>query len=170
MPSALAITRSSGVVMKPRTRSAFAPTYVVETCTTAMSLRGYWRTLSERIDCRPAIRITRLTTIANTGRLIKRSVNFIGSPRLAVLRPGGRIVFRLNFVVDRNGGTIAQLENAGADYFVAFVHARDDRNLVTARTVDLYELLPHAAVGLPLRTLQIGDDVNRVAIRCIADR
>ena len=26
MPSALAITRSSGVVMKPRTRSALAPT------------------------------------------------------------------------------------------------------------------------------------------------
>ena len=31
MPSALAMTRSSGVVMNPRTRSAFAPTYTVET-------------------------------------------------------------------------------------------------------------------------------------------
>src|SRR4029079_376417 len=40
MPSALAITRSSGVVMNPRTRSALAPTYAVETLTTAMSLRG----------------------------------------------------------------------------------------------------------------------------------
>ena len=53
MPSALAITRSSGVVMKPRTRSALAPTYTVVTCTTAMSLRGYWRTLSERMACKP---------------------------------------------------------------------------------------------------------------------
>ena len=40
-----------------------------------MSLRGYCRTLSARIDCSPAIRITRLTTIARTGRLTNRSVN-----------------------------------------------------------------------------------------------
>src|SRR5436309_12091117 len=79
MPSALAMTRSIGVVMNPRTRSAFAPTYTVVTCTTAMSLRGYWRTLSERIACNPAIRITRLTTIARTGRLTNRSVNFMHS-------------------------------------------------------------------------------------------
>ena len=52
----------------------------VDTRTTAMSLRGYCRTLSARIDCRPAIRITRLTTIARTGRLTKRSVNFISCP------------------------------------------------------------------------------------------
>jgi len=36
----------------------------VETLITAMSLRGYCRTASVRIDCRPAIRITRLTTTA----------------------------------------------------------------------------------------------------------
>ncbi len=47
MPSALAMTRSSGVVMKPRTRSALAPVYTVDTRTTAMSLRGYCRTLSD---------------------------------------------------------------------------------------------------------------------------
>ena len=80
MPSALAMTRSSGVVMNPRTRSALAPTYAVETRTTAMSLRGYCLTLSARIDCSPAIRITRLTTIARTGRLTKRSVNRISYP------------------------------------------------------------------------------------------
>src|SRR5205085_4151090 len=112
MPSALAMTRSSGVVMNPRTRSALAPTYVVDTCTTAMSLRGYWRTLKERIDCKPAIRITRLTTIDSTGRLIKRSVNFIRYPRLAVRGLGSRIVLWLNFVVDLYGGAVAQLEDA----------------------------------------------------------
>ena len=48
----------------------------VDTTTLAMSLRGNWRTLSERIDCNPAMRITRLTTIARTGRLTKRSVIF----------------------------------------------------------------------------------------------
>ena len=62
--------------MKPRTRSAFAPTYTVETAMTAVSLLGYWRTESDRIDCNPAIRITRLTQIARTGRLMKRSVSF----------------------------------------------------------------------------------------------
>jgi len=41
----------------------------VVTVTTAMSLRGYCRTLSERIDWSPAIKMTRLTTMASTGRL-----------------------------------------------------------------------------------------------------
>src|SRR4029077_4131954 len=116
MPSALAITRSSGVVIKPRTRSAFAPTYTVETRTTAMSLRGYCRTLSARIDCRPAMRITRLTTIARTGRLTNRSVKRIF---LAVLRLRRRLVRRLNLVVDENGCAVAKLEHArGNDLFL----------------------------------------------------
>ena len=77
MPSAPAMTRSSGAVMKPRTRSAFAPTYAVLTTTLAMSLRGNCRTERERTACKPAMRITRFTTIARTGRLTKRSVSFI---------------------------------------------------------------------------------------------
>src|SRR5258706_16411286 len=75
MPSAAAIARSSGVLIKPRTRSALAPTYTVLTVTVAFSLRGYWRTLTERMAWKPAIRITRFTTIARTGRRIKISVN-----------------------------------------------------------------------------------------------
>src|SRR5215510_1294579 len=113
MPSALAITRSSGVVMNPRTRSALAPTYAVVTLTTAMSLRGYWRTLNARIDCSPAMRITRLTTIARTGRLTKRSVRRI----LTVLRLWRGLVCRLNLVVDENGCTVAKLEDTGTDHF-----------------------------------------------------
>ncbi len=95
MPSALAITRSSGVVMNPRTRSALAPTYTVDTFTTAMSLRGYCRTLSARIDCSPARRMTRLTTTASTGRRTKRSVNFIyrSSGRGDGLLPGCTLLF-----------------------------------------------------------------------------
>src|SRR3989442_14131722 len=111
MPSALAITRSSGVVMNPRTRSAFAPTYTVETRTIAISLRGYCRTLSERMDCRPAIRMTRLTTIARTGRLTKTSVMRI----LTVLRLRRRLIARLNFVIDDNGRAIPKLEHARTD-------------------------------------------------------
>src|SRR5262245_9703025 len=45
-----------------------------------MSLRGYWRTLSDRMDCSPAMRMTRLTTMASTGRRTKRSVSFIIDP------------------------------------------------------------------------------------------
>src|SRR5438477_64573 len=40
-----------------------------------MSLRGYCRTLMFFIACKPAMRITKLTTKANTGRFMKRSVN-----------------------------------------------------------------------------------------------
>src|SRR6516225_7157077 len=107
MPSALAITRSSGVVMNPRTRSALAPTYTVETCTTAMSLRGYCRTLSERIDCRPAIRITRLTTIARTGRLMTGSLNRM---RLSYPQAWDANIIRLDFVVNFYCSAVAQLE------------------------------------------------------------
>src|SRR2546421_824903 len=47
-----------------------------------MSLRGYWRTLIVFIACNPAMRMTKLTTIARTGRLMKRSVNdFIAKVR-----------------------------------------------------------------------------------------
>src|SRR5438034_1800505 len=77
MPSAAAIARSSGVVMKPRTRSALAPTYAVRTVTVALSSFGYWRTFSDRIAWNPAMRITRLTTMARTGRLMKVSVSFM---------------------------------------------------------------------------------------------
>src|SRR6188472_3823673 len=40
-----------------------------------MSLRGYCRTFNVFIACNPAMRMTKLTTIASTGRLMKRSVN-----------------------------------------------------------------------------------------------
>src|SRR5262245_18413023 len=111
MPSALAMTRSSGVVIKPRTRSAFAPTYTVDTRTTAMSLRGYCRTLRARMDCTPAIRITRLTTIARTGRLTNRSVKRIS----IVLWLRRRLVLRLNLVIDDNRRSVAELKGAGRD-------------------------------------------------------
>src|ERR1700692_2888112 len=48
---------------------------MVVTVIAAMSLRGYCRTLIVFIACNPAMRMTKLTTIASTGRRIKRSVN-----------------------------------------------------------------------------------------------
>src|SRR5438876_10188896 len=96
-----------------------------------MSLRGNCRTESDRMACSPAIRMTRLTTIARTGRLTKRSVNFIWSPfplssrakrgispsfarcASAVLRLRGRVVGRLNLVVHDDGRAVAELEDPG---------------------------------------------------------
>src|SRR5436190_6424536 len=125
-----------------------------------MSLRGYWRTLSERIACRPAIRITRLTTIARTGRLMKRSVIFISCPRF-----GLRIVRRLYFVVDFDGSAVTQLKHSRAYHFIARIKSRYDGYLVTARTSHFHELLSYSQVGLAFRVLKLSDKENRIAVR-----
>src|SRR5262249_30693582 len=166
MPSALAITRSSGVVMKPRTRSALAPMYAVDTVITAISLRGYWRTESDRIDWMPAIRMTRLTTIARTGRRMKMSVIFI----LGIRRFGLGGVRRRDVVVHLHRGTAAQLEHARRDDFLPRVHTREHRHLVAARIAQLHELLAHALVLLLVGTFHVLDDEHGVAVRRIRNR
>jgi hypothetical protein len=50
---------------------------VVVTVTTAFSVCGYCRIGSAPTARRPSARISRLTTDANTGRRMNRSVNFI---------------------------------------------------------------------------------------------
>src|SRR5687767_2759545 len=109
MPSAAAIARSRGVVMKPCTSCALAPMYAVRTVTVALSSRGYWRTLSERIACNPAMMITRLTTTARTGRRRKISVIFKKSP---VLGLGFQFWIELDRVVDHDGRVVLELERA----------------------------------------------------------
>src|SRR5215471_13514814 len=130
MPSAAAIARSSGVVMKPRTRSALAPTYTVRTVTVALSSFGYWRTFRLRIACRPATMISTLTTIASTGRSRKRSVIFMAS---AVRRVRRHLGLRLHAVVDDDGRVVAQLERARADDLLAGADALGDGDEVAVR-------------------------------------
>src|SRR5687768_9202778 len=119
-----------------------------------MSLRGYCRTLSARMACSPAMRMTRLTTMASTGRLMNRSVNFIKLSRLlspdrsVVFRLGSAIVGRLDRVLDADGGAVAQLEDAGADDLGPGLHAREHRDLVSHRAAQLHHLLARAAVAL----------------------
>src|SRR5512140_226787 len=97
--------------MKPRTRSALAPTYAVVTVTAAFSLRGYCRTLSVRIACTPAMMTIRLTTIAMTGRRMKRSVNLMGAlSRLLIDRLRVHLGLRGERVVHHHRHAIAQLE------------------------------------------------------------
>src|SRR5271167_503268 len=117
MPSAAAIERSSGVVMKPRTRSALAPTYTVRTVTVALSSRGYWRTLSDRIAWIPAMMITRFKTMARTGRRTKTSVNFTRRAS-AIFGMGRELGLRLHRVVHRDGSAVAQLERAGGHHLL----------------------------------------------------
>src|SRR2546421_11956980 len=124
MPSAAAMTRSSGVVMNPRTRSALAPTYAVRTVTVALSSRGYCRTLSVRIACRPAMMMTRFTTIARTGRRMKMSVNF--TRRSAIFRSGGDLGIDFDVVVHHHPRAVAKLETARGDDLLARLHATGD--------------------------------------------
>jgi hypothetical protein len=51
--------------------------------TEALSLRGYCRIVSERMAWNPAIKITRFTTSASTGRRMNKSVNdFMAVPAI----------------------------------------------------------------------------------------
>src|ERR1700736_4758643 len=112
--------------------SASAPTYTVLIVIAAISLRGYWRTLIVFIACKPAMRITKLTTSARTGRLMKRSVNDFMSI-LAGVDLASRVRWRrihLRFgreiVVNCHGHAVAQFENASAHHrFASFQSVRD---------------------------------------------
>src|SRR5260221_5071957 len=139
MPSAAAIDLSSGVVMKPRTRSALAPTYAVRTVTVALSSFGYWRTLSDRIAWKPAMRITRLTTIARAGRLMKMSVNFTRVS--AILEFRVQLGRRTDRVVDDHARAVSQFEGPGSHDFFPRPYATDDCDEIATRCAELYELL-----------------------------
>src|SRR4051812_941683 len=97
-----------------------------------MSLRGYCRTLIVFIACKPAMRMTKLTTIASTGRRMKRSVNDF----MSILRVDRRWIdlrLRRQIVVDRYRHSVAQFEHAGAyDRFATF-KAFVDRDEIAPR-------------------------------------
>ena len=74
------------------------------------------------------------------------------------------------FIVDLDGSAVAKFEHARANDFVARVHPGNNGHLVALRTFDLDELLADAAVGSALLVFEIGDDEDRIAIRCITNR
>src|SRR5262245_16474314 len=100
-------------------------------------MRGYWRTLSVRTACRPAMMISRLTTIASTGRRKKTSVSFMS----AVLGVGFQPRVRPDAVVDDDRGVVAQLERAGAHDLLPGRDPLRHRHEVAARLTELHELL-----------------------------
>src|SRR2546426_10303229 len=143
MPSAAAITRSSGVVTKPRTRSAVAPTYAVVMVMAAFSLRGYWRTFSERMACTPAMTMRRLMTIARTGRRMKRSVNFMRASFCfsPVHRRRRDLDLGSELVVHHHRRAIAQLEGAAAHDRLPGGEPGDHRHQVPTPLAETHELL-----------------------------
>src|SRR6266850_8212632 len=102
-----------------------------------MSLRGYWRTLIVFIACNPAMRMTKLTTIASTGRLMKRSVNdFMSIFSLRIHWRRVHLRLRREFVVDRHRHSVAQFENSRAHDGLVGFQAIDNRHKIAARFAD----------------------------------
>src|SRR5215212_8669904 len=98
-----------------------------------MSLRGYCRTLSEEIACKPAIKMTRLTTSARTGRRMKRSVKVFTGGESTVGRFRRELGFRRELVIDDDVHAVAQLEDPRAHDQLVHFHAVRDCDKVAAR-------------------------------------
>src|SRR6266568_4795833 len=97
-----------------------------------MSVRGYCRTLIVFIACRPAMRMTKLTTIASTGRRMKRSVkdfmSILEHVELAsrVRRLRIKLWLGREIIVDCHRHAVAQFEHARAyDRLPGFQSLRD---------------------------------------------
>src|SRR5262245_42047622 len=95
---------------------------------------GYWRIGSLKPPCAPMSRISRLTTLASTGRLMKMSVKamWLLFRPLRLRRQGLRIV-------DLDGGVGVKLELAAGHDLLAFLHAFQNRDLVALARPDAYE-------------------------------
>src|SRR6266513_644321 len=144
---------------------------MVVTVTTAFCVRGYCSTGRSPIERRPSTKIVRLTTVARTGRSMKISVNFlICAPRSLVLGFGGRVVRRLDRVVDDHGHPCAQLDLPGGDHCIAFLDAREDRDLVAARAARRDELLLCEKRCSPILALLFFHDEHGVAVGIVGDR
>src|SRR5882762_3611864 len=144
---------------------------MVVTVTTAFWVRGYCSTGSSPIERRPSTKIVRLTTVARTGRSMKMSVNFlIFAPRSLVLGFGGWVVRRLDRVVDDHGYPRAQLDLPGGDHRIAFLDAREDRDLIAARAPRGDELLLREKRTLPILVLLFLHHEHGVAVGVVGDR
>src|SRR5687768_1803912 len=97
----------------------------------ALSSFGYWRALSVRIACRPAMMMIRFTTIARTGRLTKMSVNFTGTSTVFGL--GGELRFDLDVVVHDDANPVAELEGTCRYHLLPGLHPVRDGDEVPAR-------------------------------------
>src|SRR5258708_34317084 len=108
----------------------------------AISLRGYCRTLIVFIACKPAMRMTKLTTIASTGRLMKRSVkDFMAILASRICRRRIHLRFRRESIVDRYRRSVAQFENSRAHDGFIRLQSIDNRHEIAARFAHPAKLL-----------------------------
>src|SRR6185312_1668669 len=108
--------------------------------TTAFCVRGYCSTGSELIARKPSARIIRLTTVARTGRRMKRSVRRMGRASFfRDLRIGAE--GNADLVVDLDRRTVVELVLPRAHHDSAGLDSGQDRDLVTSRVAGLHEHL-----------------------------
>src|SRR5207244_6793267 len=133
----------------------------------AMWLRGYWRTLIVRIACEPAMRMTKLTTIASTGRLMKRSVkDFMSILGLRIHRRWIHLRFRRESIVDRYRHSVAQFENSRAHDGLIRFKPIGNRHEIAARFAYPNKLLTNRLRFLTrLGVLFFLDHKNRISKR-----
>src|SRR4051812_5366609 len=87
----------------------------------------------------PATMMTRLRTIARTGRRMNRSVSFM--LRSAVVGVRCELRRGLLRVVDRDRGVVTKLEGASGHDLLALLQAVTDRDEVATPVADANELL-----------------------------
>ena len=132
-----------------------------------MSLRGYWRTDSERIDQQPRDQDHEV----DDDRQDRPPDEEVGELHQLSSGFGAGLFAGLDLVVHLDGGAVAELEDARGHDLLARPRAGDDGDLVAARAAELHELLPHAAVGRRRSGPSASrDDEDRVAVGRVADR
>src|SRR5580658_6508460 len=98
----------------------------------AFSVCGYWLTGKLPTERRPSTRISRLMTIASTGRRMKMSVKFMARASLFLRR---RVLFvqRLHAIVDAHRRAVLQFELPAGDHRRPLGYALQDRDLISSR-------------------------------------
>src|SRR3979490_2871371 len=100
--------------------------------TTAFSVWGYWLTGNVPTEGKPSTRISRLTTIASTGRRMKRSVKFMVRTSM-FLRRWLLLLDRLPGCVDAPRRAVLQFELATGDHDRPLRDALQDCDLISSR-------------------------------------
>src|SRR6266478_2307314 len=137
--------------------------------TTAFSVWGYWLTGRLPTDRKPNTRMSRLMTIASTGRLMKRSVKFMGRTSL-FLRRWVLVVQRLHAVVDAQRRAVLQFELPTGDHHRPLGHALQDGDLIASRRPRGDEHLLRLHLRIAFRIFLVGRDEHSCAVGVVGDR
>src|SRR5439155_19958575 len=111
------------------------------------------------------MRMTKLTTIASTGRLMKRSVKHFMSTFVSGIDWSRiHLWLRREIVVDRYRHSVAQFENSCAHDGLVRFQSVGNRYEIAARFADAHKLLPnYLRFFSSLRVVLFLDHKNRIA-------